>query len=297
MDRSSEDMTSKVCIVTGANSGIGKETARALAKMGAKVVMVVRNQQAGEEVRQEIIKETRNEAIELMIADLFSMDEVRRLASDFKKTHTRLDVLINNAGGIFPTREVTVDGFERTFALNHLAPFLLTHELLELLKASAPSRIINVSSAAHLRGKIDFENLQSEKRYGPMRPYGSAKLMIIMFTYSLARRLEGTGVTVNVLHPGVVRTHFGQNDASRSRRLMFRLLGPLFKSPEKGAETSVYLASSPEVEGISGKYFVNCRPRKSLKISYDEDLQERLWKHTESLLTKTEPSRKSTSSE
>ena len=252
-------MTDRVCMVTGANSGIGRETARALVKMGATVVMVVRNQEAGEEVRQAIISETGNESIELMIADLFSMDQVRRLASDFKKTHTRLDVLVNNAGAIFPKREETVDGFERTVALNHLAPFLLTHELLELLKASAPSRIVNVSSAAHRRGKIDFENLQRRKKYGLMGPYGSAKLMLIMFTYALARRLKGTLVTVNALHPGVVRTHFGQNDASRGRRFMFRVLGPFFKSPEKGAETSIYLASSPEVEGISGKYFENCK--------------------------------------
>jgi len=287
MEKSLVDMTGKVCMVTGANSGIGRETARALAEMGATVVMVVRNPAAGEEVRQEIIKETGNESIELMIADLFSMTEVRKLASDFKNTHTKLDVLINNAGGIFPKREVTVDGFERTFALNLLAPFLLTHELLDILKASSPSRIVNVSSAAHLRGKIDFENLQSEKKYGQMGPYGNAKLMNVMFTYSLAKHLEGTGVTVNVLHPGVVRTQFGQNDASRGRKLVFRMLGPLFKSPEKGAETSVYLASSPEVEGISGKYFANCKQTESSKISYDEELQEKLWKHTETLLAKT----------
>lgn len=290
-------MTGKVCIVTGANSGIGRETARALAKMEANVVMVARNQEAGEEVRQAIIAESGNDSIELMIADLFSMDQVRRLASDFKKTHSRLDVLVNNAGAIFPKREETVDGFERTLALNHLAPFLLTHELLELLKESAPARIVNVSSAAHLRGKIDFENLQSKKKYGWIGPYGSAKLMIVMFTYSLARRLDGTGVTVNALHPGVVRTHFGQNDASRGRRLMFRLLGPFFKSPEEGAETSIYLASSPEVEGISGKYFVNCRPRRSSKISYDEELQEKLWKYTEILLAETKSHPQVTSSE
>jgi len=275
-------------MVTGANSGIGRETARALAKMGATVVMVVRNQEAGEEVRQAIISETGNISIELMIADLFSMDQVRRLASDFKKNHTRLDVLVNNAGAIFPRREETVEGFERTLALNHLAPFLLTRELLDLLKASAPSRIVNVSSAAHRRGKIDFDNMQRRKKYGLMGPYGSAKLMLVMFTYALARRLKGTGVTVNALHPGVVRTHFGQNDASRGRKFMFRMLGPFFKSPEKGAETSIYLASSPEVEGVSGKYFANCRPRESSRISYDEELQEKLWKYTEDLLAKTE---------
>jgi retinol dehydrogenase-14 len=284
MEKSAENMTRKVCIVTGANSGIGKETARALARMGATVIMVVRNQVAGEKARKEIIEETGNESIELMIADLFSINEIRELASDFKNTHSRLDVLINNAGGIFPKREVTVDGFERTFALNLLAPFLLTHELLDVLMASAPSRIINVSSAAHLRGRIDFENLQSEKKYGQMGPYGNAKLMNIMFTYALARRLEGTGVTANALHPGVVRTHFGQNDASRARKLMFRMLGPLFRSPEKGAKTSVYLASSPEIEGISGKYFANSKPKESSRISYDEELQEQLWQRTEQLL-------------
>jgi retinol dehydrogenase-14 len=284
MEKSAENITGKVCIVTGANSGIGKETARALARMGATVIMVVRNQVAGEKARKEIIEETGNESIELMIADLFSINEIRELASDFKNTHSRLDVLINNAGGIFPKREVTVDGFERTFALNLLAPFLLTHELLDVLIASAPSRIINVSSAAHLRGRIDFENLQSEKKYGQMGPYGNAKLMNIMFTYALARRLEGTGVTANALHPGVVRTHFGQNDASRARKLMFRMLGPLFRSPEKGAKTSVYLASSPEIEGISGKYFANSKPKESSRISYDEELQEQLWQRTEQLL-------------
>ncbi|MFW9957407.1 MAG: SDR family oxidoreductase [Candidatus Odinarchaeota archaeon] len=284
MDRYSIDMTGKVCMITGANSGIGRETSRALAKMGATVVMAVRNREAGEEVRQGITKETGNESIELMVADLFSIEEVRGLASDFKKTHSRLDVLINNAGGIFPKKEMTIDGLERTFALNHLAPFLLTHELLDRLKASAPSRIINVSSAAHLRGKIDFENLQSEKKYGQLGPYANAKLMNVMFTYSLARYLDGTGVTVNVLHPGVVRTRFGQNEASRARKLIFRMFGPLLKSPEKGAETSIYLASSPEIEGANGKYFVNCQPKQSATISYDEELQEQLWQRTEQLL-------------
>jgi NAD(P)-dependent dehydrogenase (short-subunit alcohol dehydrogenase family) len=284
MENSSQDMSDKVCMVTGTTSGIGKETARGLAKMGATVIMVVRNPETGEEVRQEIMTETGNTSIELMIADLFSMAEVRSVASDFKNTHSRLDVLINNAGGIFPKREMTVDGFERTFALNYLAPFLLTHELLDILKMSAPSRIINVSSAAHTRGKIDFGNLQSEKKYGQLGPYGNVKLMNIMFSYALARRLEGTNVTVNVLHPGIVRTRFGLNDASRARKLMFKIVGPLSISPEKGAETSIYLASSPEVEGISGKYFAKCTSIESTKISYDEELQEKLWEHTKELL-------------
>jgi retinol dehydrogenase-14 len=289
MEKTGHDMSEKICIVTGANSGIGKETTRSLATKGATVIMLVRNLCAGEEARQDIFNETGNESLELMVADLFSVADIRHFAAEFKKKHDRLDVLINNAGAIFPRKEITADGFERTFALDYLAPFLLTHELLDVLKASAPSRIINVSSNAHTRGKIDFENLQSEKKYGLMRPYSNAKLMLIMFTYALARRLEGTGVTVNVLHPGFVRTHFGQNNASRARKLGVKIIGPLARSPERGAETSIYLASSPEVEGVSGKYFVDCKPANSSDISYDKDLQEKLWKYTEELQENLQP--------
>jgi retinol dehydrogenase-14 len=284
MEMTMNNMSGKVCIVTGANSGIGKETVRALSAQGATVVMVVRNLCSGEEARQDIYDETQNEKIEMMVADLFSIADIKKLVNEFKSKYERLDVLINNAGAIFPKKELTADGFERTFALDYLAPFLLTRELLVVLKASAPSRIINVSSFAHTRGTIDFENLQSEKKYGQMSPYSNAKLMLIMHTYALARRLEGTNVTVNALHPGFVRSHFGQNNASKARKLAFKLVGPFAKSPKKGAETSIYLASSPEVEGVSGKYFVNCKPAKSSDISYDRDLQEQLWKYTENLL-------------
>jgi NAD(P)-dependent dehydrogenase (short-subunit alcohol dehydrogenase family) len=219
-----------------------------------------------------------------MIADFSSMEEIRQLAADFNKTYPKLDVLINNAGAIFSKRYTTVDGFEMTFAINHLAPFLLTHELLDTLKEIAPSRIVNVSSGAHSFGKIDFDNLQSERRFGSLRSYSSAKLMNIMFTYELARRLEGTGVTANVLHPGFVRTNFGKSEGGFGRRLFFKLISPFAKSPEKGAETSIYLASSPKVERVSGKYFSNCQSVKSSPVSYDTELQKELWRKSEELV-------------
>jgi len=278
------DMTRKVCIVTGSNSGIGKETARALAKMGATVVMIVRNPESGEEARREIIEESGNEDVDMLIADLSSMDEVRRVAREFNEKYDRLDVLVNNAGGIFNEYHTTADGNEMTFAVNYLAPFLLTHELLDTLKESAPSRVVNVSSGAHTMGKINFDNLQSEKNYSSFRAYGSAKLMLIMMTYELARRLEDTGVTANVLHPGFVRTDFGRKDGGFGRKLAFKFFSLFGKSPEKGAETPIYLSASPEVDEVTGKYFSNKRPKKSSKISYDEELQQKLWQKTEEVL-------------
>ena len=278
------DMTGKTCIVTGSNSGIGKQTALILAKRGAKVVMVVRNPERGEQARREIIDQSGNEDLNMLIADLSSMKEVRRVAAEFKGKYDRLDVLVNNAGGINNKHHTTVDGNETTFAVNYLAPFLLIHELLDMLKASAPSRIVNVSSAAHTMGKIDFDNLQSEKKYSSFRAYGSSKLMLIMGTYELARRLEGTGVTVNVLHPGVVRTNFGRSDGGFGRRAMYKIYSVFAKSPKKGAETSIYLASSLEVKSVSGKYFSNSKEKRSSTISYDEELQKKLWQKTEEIL-------------
>lgn len=276
-------MEGKTALVTGSNSGIGKETVIGLAQLGAKVVMAVRNRVAGEEAREEIVEETGNEDIDLMVADLSVMGEVRSLATRFMQRYDRLNVLVNNAGGIFPKRLVTADGFEMTIALNHLAPVLLIHELLDALAAGVPSRIVNVSSGAHSLGKIDFDNMQSEK-YGSMRAYGSAKLMNIMSTYLLSRRLNGTGIDVNVLHPGFVRTRFGQNNAGRFRRAMFKAFGVFAKSPEKGAETSIYLASSPEVEGVTGKYFADSKEKRSSKVSYDQQLQRELWERTLEML-------------
>jgi retinol dehydrogenase-14 len=276
-------MTNKVCVITGSNSGIGKETARALAGMDASVVMVVRNRERGEQARAEIAKTTGNNALELTICDLSSMQEIRRFAQEFQDSHERLDVLDNNAGAVFNKREVTVDGFERTIAVNYLAPFLLTHELLPILKSSAPSRVINITSGLAKNGVIDFENLQSTKHYKGMTAYQNAKLMVLMFTYELARRLENTGVNANVVHPGFVATNLGRNSGTRNS-VMFKMVRAMQIPPEKGAETSVFLASSPDVEGVSGKYFSKKEESRSSELSYDVDLQQRLWETTERML-------------
>jgi NAD(P)-dependent dehydrogenase (short-subunit alcohol dehydrogenase family) len=276
-------MKGRIALVTGSNSGIGKETALGLAKRGATVVMAVRNREAGEAARMEIIQESGNDNIELLVADLSSMSEVKRLADEFKQNHDELHVLVNNAGAIFSKRKVTVDGFEMTFALNHLAPILLIHELLDVLAAGAPSRVVNVSSGAHAFGKIDFDNLQNEK-YSAMRAYGSAKLMNIMATYSLSKKLEGSGITANVLHPGFVRTNFGKKDAGFGQRAVLKLAGMFAKTPKEGAETSIYLAVSPEVARVSGRYFADSKEKKSSKVSYNEEIQDRLWSETLELL-------------
>jgi retinol dehydrogenase-14 len=268
-----ENMTDKICLVTGANSGIGKETALALAKMNARVVMVCRDRARGEAALQEIKQQSGNTSLELMLCDLSSQKSTRQFADDFKATHDRLDVLVNNAGVYLRKRTLTTDGIEATFAINHLAYFLLTNLLLDILKRSAPSRIINVASDAHAYGQVDFENLQGEKKYGGARAYAHSKFENIMFTYELARRLEGTGVTVNCLHPGAVATGI-----FRALPKPLEAIIKLFTlSPEKGAETSIYLASSPDVEGVNGKYFVKKAVAKSSQSSYNEEVAHRLW--------------------
>jgi len=276
------DMVGKVCIVTGSNSGIGKETAAELAGMGATVVMVVRNRERGEAAMQEIIQRHPAAVLDLLIADLSIVSEIRRAAAEFKARYSRLDVLINNAGGVSSKRTLTPDGLEETFAINYIAPFLLTHELMDTLISSAPSRVIVVSSTAHTMGKVDLNDLQSENGFSSLRTYANAKLMSLMFTYELARRLRGTGVTVNALHPGLVASNFGKG--SRIIRFFYRIARPFEISSRKGAETSVYLASSPEVEGMSGEYFYRCKPKKSSEASYDLGTQRSLWLATESIL-------------
>ncbi|MCK4457323.1 MAG: SDR family oxidoreductase [Thermoplasmata archaeon] len=272
-------MDGKVCMITGANSGIGYVTARELARMGADIVMVCRSKERGEAARNEIVSETGSDSVELMIADLSSQEEVRRLAGDFKGTHDRLHVLVNNAA-LWPTkRTLTVDGLELQFGLNHLAYFLLTNLLLDVLRASAPARVVDTSSGIHKRARIDFDDLQAERGYRHMRAYGQSKLANVLFTYELARRLTGTGVTVNSFTPGMTETNLGRY-MSRGAQFIFRLLA---KKTEKGATTAIYLASSPEVEGVSGKYFANCKPAESSKLSYDEDTAKRLWDVSESL--------------
>src|SRR2546421_2785072 len=278
-------MQGKICMVTGANSGIGKATALALAQMGATVVMVCRDRARGEEARSEIITKSRNNAVDLLLADLSSQQSIRQLVEHFQHHYPHLHVLINNAGAAFPgRRRETVDGLEMTFAVNYLAPFLLTNLLLDVLKASAPAQIVNVSSASHKSGYIQMDDLQGEKHNRSMRAYPQSKLAIVLFTYELARRLQGTGVTANCLDPGFVATNIGQTGASLPVRLLIKLIGSFGTSPEKGAKTSIYLASSPEVEGVTGKYFVKSLPKRSAAISYDESLQRQLWEQSAKLV-------------
>jgi len=272
----SQTMQGKICLITGATLGIGKETALGLARRGAHVAIVGRDADRTRAAADWIGREAGTKEVAFLLADLSSLAEVRGLARDFKARYSRLDVLVNNAGGIFTRREESADGFERTWALNHLSYFLLTLELLELLKASAPARIINVASTMHTGGTIDFDDLQGEKSYGGIRAYSQSKLANVLFTYALARRLKGTGVTANCLHPGGVATGFGQNTPG-ALQLLLRLARPFLISAEQGAATSIYLASSPDVEGISGGYFAKCKPTRSAAASHDEALQERLW--------------------
>jgi len=265
----------KICIITGANSGIGKATAIALAKMGATIVMVCREKATGEIAQKEIIELSGNKDVDLFLCDLSTQKEIREFVSNFKKKYQALDILINNAGVMMKKGPISIDGFEMNFAVNHLAPFLLTNLLLDMLKKCAPSRIVNVSSGAHKMAKLDFDDLQSENtkpRF--MRIYGNSKLALMLFSYELSRKLEGTNVTVNTVHPGVVATNLGRHQSKFSQKFS----KVVFKKPEKGAETSIYLASSPDVEGITGKYFVNKESRKSSEASYNEEDAKRMWK-------------------
>ena len=263
----------RVWIVTGANSGIGKATALGLARLGGTVVLACRNAERGEAAREEITRATGNDKMSVMIVDMGNQASIRSFAEEFRRTHDRLDALVNNAGVFRRHRHVTLDGFEETFAVNYLGGFLLTYLLLDLLKASAPSRVVNVSSSAHEGGRIDFGDLQGEGRYSGFRAYGQSKLAQVLFTYELARRLEGSGVTVNACHPGVIRTNFGRDDWPWA----VHLVRPFFKSPERGAETPIYLATSPEVADVTAKYLVNKKPRASSRLSWDPELARRLY--------------------
>lgn len=274
-------MKGKVVLITGATNGIGLEAARAIAKKGARVVIVGRNPQKTHEVAAQLTQESGAE-VSAILGDLSLMRDVRKVADEFRQKFDRLDVLLNNAGAVFNTYQRTDEGNEMTFALNHLNYFLLTHLLLDMLKASAPARIINVSSDAHRVGKLDVDNLQSEKGFSAFGAYGRSKLENVMFTYALARRLEGTGVTVNALHPGFVRTGFGHNMSGIFSNLA-RLAQIFAITTEQGAQTSIYLATSPEVEGVSGKYFVKSKAVKSSDASYDETAWKRLWAVSETL--------------
>jgi retinol dehydrogenase-14 len=270
-------MAGKVVLVTGGTGGIGKATATGLAALGARVGVVGRDRQRGAAAAADIEAASGNPAVDVFAADMSSQAEVRQLAEEVLAAYPRMDVLVNNVGGFWAHRHLTVDGLERTLAVNHLAPFLLTMLLLDRLKASAPARIVTVSSGAQARGRIDFDDLQGERKYSGQRSYSQSKLANVMFTYELARRLEGTGVTATVLHPGVVRTEFGAEDQS-GLVVIGRLARPFMKTPAQGAATSIYLASSPEVEGVTGRYFVNNKPQTSNKSSYDTATAARLWR-------------------
>ncbi len=282
MTHSNQLTNGKVCLVTGATSGMGKVTARALAQMGATVIVVGRNPEKCATTVNQIKQETGNSAVEFMVADLSSQAEIRQLAQRFKGQHQHLHVLVNNAGAWINKRQESVDGIEMTFALNHLGCFLLTNLLLDVLKASAPARIINVSSHGHAKGRMDFDDLQLQQSYGGMQAYRQSKLANVLFTYELARRLEGTGVIANAVNPGLVATRFGFNNLGfipdRFIDPLIRLYGLLGTTAEQGAQTSIYLATSPEVEGISGKYFEKRKAVPSSQASYDEQAARRLWK-------------------
>jgi retinol dehydrogenase 14 len=267
-------MTDKIATVTGANSGIGMAISKEFARRGANVVMVCRSQNKGEAARSEVASATSNEKVELMLADLSSLESVRRLVSSFRQKHNELHVLVNNAAVVEGSRILTKDGLEEVFVVNYLSHFLLTSLLLDVLKNSAPSRIVNVASSVHAH--IDFEDLQMEKHYNPIRSYGQSKLAQILFTQELSRRLEGTGVTVNSVHPGAVRTHLG--DEGGLVGIAIKFLRNFYASPEKGAEGPVFVATSKEMDGVTGAYFARTRRKSLPPEATDREIAKRLWK-------------------
>lgn len=275
-------MNGKVVLITGGTSGIGKAAAVELAGMGAEVVVAGRNEERGREALGEIKARSGSDAVSLLLADLSLQAGVRGLAEEFRGSHDRLDVLVNNAGVVNQKRSETADGIESTLATNHLAPFLLTELLLDMLKASAPSRVVTTASEAERWGRLDFDDLQSRKRYGAFPVYGMTKLANIMFTIELAEKLEGTGVTATCFHPGAVSTNFG-NGTGGIGTFFFNAFKPFMRSPEKGADTLVYLASSPDVEGMTGKYLSDRKLITAKSVAYDAEARRKLWEASEKL--------------
>lgn len=273
----SSALRGKVVMLTGANAGMGKEISLGIARLGAIVVMVSRNRERGKAAVADVTQQTGNREVELLVADLSSQQSIRDLVKEFGARHDRLSVLINNAGVSLPKRQETVDGIETVFATNHLAPFLLTKLLLPLLTAGAPARIVTVSSGAHAMGKINFDDLQSARSYNEIRVYNQSKLANIMFTYELARRIAGTGVTANAVEPGFVKTNL-------KVPFPFSIFSFMRGKAADGARPTVFLASSPDVEGVSGSFF-NSKgaATKSSKISYDDAAAKRLWQVSEEL--------------
>lgn len=273
-------MAGRTVLVTGGTGGIGKATADGLAVLGARVAITGRDRGRAEAAADEIRTAT-GAQVDVFVADLSAQAEVRRMAAEVLAELPRIDVLVNNVGGYWNTRHVTADGLERTFAVNHLAPFLLTRLLLERLGETGAARVVTVSSNAHTAGRIDFEDLQGERSYSGERAYSQSKLANVLFTYELARRLQGTSITANALHPGVVRTSFGAEDPSGVQRVLVPVLRPFLRSPARGAATSIHLASAPGLARVSGRYFVNGKPKASSARSYDEAAAGRLWEISE----------------
>ena len=277
------NIAGKTVVITGATRGIGRETALALAHKGAKISLLVRDRALGEKVVKELV-EAGAPAADLFVADFASLKDLRRAAAELLAAHPTIDVLINNAGAIFMERAVTVDGYERTFAVNHLAYFQLTTLLLDALKRAGTARIVSVSSEAHRRARLDFDDLMCERRYAGFLAYGRSKLANILFTRELARRLEGTGVTANCLHPGVIGSNFGRNN--RAFGVLMKIASPFLSSEADGAKTTVFLATSPSVEGVTGKYFKKSRECRPTRAALDDTTPARLWKASEELLAR-----------
>jgi NAD(P)-dependent dehydrogenase (short-subunit alcohol dehydrogenase family) len=280
-------MADKVVVITGATGGIGKATAIGVAKIGARVGITGRDLARAEWAAADIRAASGNPAVDAFAADMSSQAEVRRLAVAVLDAYPRLDVLVNNVGGFWAHRHVTADGLEHTFALNHLAPFLLTNLLLDRLKASAPARVVTVSSGAQAMGRIEFDDLQGARNYSGQRAYSQSKLANVMFTNELAGRLEGTGVTATAAHPGVVRTNFGAEDQAWFFAVISRVVSPLLKTPAQGAQTPIYLASSPDMDGVTGQFFAKCKPKAANKLAYDTDMTARLWQVSADLVGMT----------
>lgn len=284
MSQFTQQMSGKTVLITGANAGIGKATALGIAKLGTTVVMVSRDRQRGVAARAEIIQHSGNDQIELLVADLASLDAVRRLAHEFQARHDTLHVLINNAGVFKAERTLTPDGIETMFAVNHLAPFLLTNLLLDTLKHSTPARIITVSSGAQSFGNMYFDDLNANRSFGAQRRYAQSKLANVLFTYELARRLAGSGVTANVFEPGFVNTNMPQQIRG-ALSLFVRLAQPWMSTPDQAAQTAIYLASSPNVQDVSGKFWSSKqKPVSSSKLSYDPAVAHRLWQISEQMV-------------
>ena len=281
-------MAGRAVLVTGGSRGIGRATALGLATMGARVAITGRDRERTEDAAREI-RAAGGGQVDVFVADLAAQSEVRRLADEVLQSLSRIDVLINNAGGYWHTRHVTADGLERTFAVNHLAPFLLTNLLLDRLEQSASARVVTVSSNAQTTGRIDFNDLQGERSYSGGRAYNQSKLANVLFSYELARRLQTTSVTANALHPGIVSTSFGAEDPAGLQRLFVPIVRPFMKTPIQGAATSIYLASAPDLEQVTGRYFVNSKPKRSSKRSYDEAAAARLWQVSADLVGLTTP--------